>query len=430
MVSSGSGPLPRAPAGPLDGVRVLDLTSIVLGPVATQILGDHGAEIIKIEALTGDSMRANGAARNQGMSSIFLAINRNKRSLAIDLKTPEGRTIALELAKSVDVIVHNMRVPAMARLGLGYDAIKAFNPTVIYCAATGFGQDGPDGFKPAFDDIIQAACGLVSLIGQTSGQPEYTPSLVADKLAGIAVSSAILAALFHRARTGEGQYLEVPMYETLVEFMLIEHMGGLAFEPAAGPAGYARILNAGRRPSRTADGYIAMLPYSPKHWADIFEYVGRQDILEEIDIGDRFKVNQTVRALYEHFSEITPLYTTARWIEICEELDIPVTKIYAIEDLPEHPHLKAVELFQFMDHPTEGKTRYVRPTVLYSRTPMSVRLPAPTLGQDTLTILTELGYSEADVFDLQKQGVVLVPSPAVPDDAGSEDNSTTADQPA
>ena len=429
MASSGSGSSTRAPTGPLDGVRVLDLTSVVLGPVATQILGDHGAEIIKIEALTGDSMRANGAARNQGMSSIFLAINRNKRSLAIDLKTPEGRKVALELAKSVDVIVHNMRVPAMARLGLGYDEIKVFNPTVIYCAATGFGQEGPDALKPAFDDIIQAACGLVSLIGQTGDRPEYTPSLVADKLAGIAVSSAILAALFHRARTGEGQYLEVPMFETLVEFMLTEHMGGLAFEPATSPAGYARILSAGRRPSRTADGYVAMLPYSPKHWADIFEYVGRKDILEEIDIGDRFKVNQAVRALYERFSDITPLYTTARWIEICDELDIPVTKIYAIDELPDHPHLKSVGLFQFMDHPTEGKTRYVRPTVRYSRTPMSVRLPAPTLGQDSLTILTELGYSEADVFDLQKQGVVLVSGLALPDKIGSEDSSATAVQP-
>ena len=422
VASSSSGTSASGVVGPLDGVRVLDFTSVVLGPVGTQILGDHGAEIIKIEALAGDSMRANGAARNPGMSSIFLAINRNKRSLAIDLKKPEGLKVVLQLAKSADVIVHNMRVPAMARLGLGYDDIRAFNPSVIYCAATGFGQEGPDALKPAFDDIIQAACGLVSLIGKTGDRPDYTPSLIADKLAGIAVSSAILAALFHRERTGEGQYLEVPMFETLVEFMLTEHLGGLAFDPAAGPAGYARILSDGRRPSRTEDGYIAMLPYSPKHWVDIFAYVGRQDLLAQIDISDRFKVNQSVRTLYERFNEITPLYTTERWIEICGELDIPATKIYAIDELPEHPHLVEVGLFQFMDHPTEGRTRYVRPTVRYSRTPMSVRLPAPTLGQDSLTILHELGYSEADICELQKQCVISGPAPADNADTNSEND--------
>lgn len=394
--------------GPLNGIRVLDLTSVVLGPVATQILGDHGADIIKIEATTGDMMRANGAARNLGMSSIFLAINRNKRSLAVDLKTDEGRKIALEIAASVDIVIHNMRVPAMERLGLGYEAVRAVNPEVIYCAATGFGQDGPDRHKPAFDDIIQAACGLVGLVGTASGRPEYTPSLVADKLAGVAVSGAVLAALVHKARTGEGQYVEVPMYETLVEFVLAEHMGGMAFEPPAGAAGYARILSGGRRPSQTADGYVAMLPYSPKHWADLFAYLGLTAVLDECDIGDRFKVNAAVRMLYDRLNEITPARSTDEWLSICAKLDIPATRIYNIEDLPGHPHLQAVGMFETMDHPTEGKTRFVRPAARFERTPMSVRLPAPSLGQHSRAVLDDLGYSAEVIEKLALDGVILL----------------------
>lgn len=396
--------------GALEGIRVLDLTSVVLGPVATQILGDHGADVIKIEAKGGDQMRANGAARNPGMSSIFLAINRNKRSLAVDMKTPEGRQIVMEIAATADVVVHNMRVPAMERLGLGYEEIKAVNPAIIYCAATGFGQEGPDRSKPALDDIIQAACGLVGLNSGDNGRPEYVPSLVADKLAGMAVSSAILAALVHKGRTGEGQYVEVPMYETLVEFILIEHMGGLAFEPALGPPGYARILNGGRRPARTADGHIAMLPYSPEHWVALFNHLGRHDIVEQCDIGDRFKVNAAVRVLYDRLNELTPQYSTEEWVRICGELDIPVTRIYGIGDLPEHPHLKAVGMFESMDHPTEGKTRFVRPAARFERTPLSVRFPAPTLGQHSYAILRDLDYPDERIEHLERQGVILTKS--------------------
>lgn len=393
-------------AGLLSGIRVLDLTSVLLGPVATQVLGDHGADIIKIEAPSGDQMRANGASRTEGMSSIFLAINRNKRSLALDLKTAEGREIVLKLAASVDVVVHNMRVPAVERLGLGYDAVRALNPAVIYCAATGFGQAGPDRSKPALDDIIQAACGLAGLSVDEDGSPAYVPSLIADKLAGVAVASALLAALVHQARTGEGQYVEVPMYETLVEFMLIEHLGGLAFEPALGPAGYARILRGGRRPARTADGHVAMLPYSPRHWADLFAFVGRQDLIADLDISSRFKVNAVVRTLYDRLNMVAPCYDTARWLEICQELDIPATRTYDISELPNHPHLKAVGMFETMDHPTEGKTRFVRPAARFARTPMSVRLPAPTLGEHSHSILVGLGYSEDRIAELAQRGVV------------------------
>ena len=254
------------PRGPLAGVRILDLTSVVLGPVATQILGDYGADIIKVEGIEGDLMRANGVSTQRGMSSIFLAINRNKRSIAIDLKTPAGRQALMALLPGIDVLVHNMRVAAIERLGFGYEAVHAINPKIAYCVATGYGQDGPDKDKPAFDDVIQAGCGLASLIGHASKVPDYAPSLLADKTTGLALANAVLAALFHRERHGVGQYVEVPMLETMTAFTLAEHMGGMTFDPPPAKAGYARLLAGGRKPAPTRDGFVAMLPYTTEHW--------------------------------------------------------------------------------------------------------------------------------------------------------------------
>jgi crotonobetainyl-CoA:carnitine CoA-transferase CaiB-like acyl-CoA transferase len=406
-----SNTLASGPAtGPLSGIRILDLTSVVLGPIATQILGDYGADVIKIEGTDGDLMRANGVSRNPGMSSIFLAINRNKRSLALDLKTAQGREIFMKLVTDVDVLVHNMRVPAIDRLGLGYDMVCAVNPSIVYCAATGFGQTGPDRFKPAFDDIIQAACGMAGLMGKASGSPDYVPTLMADKTAGMAVVNAVLAALLHRERFGQGQYVEVPMLETMVAFTMAEHMGGLTFEPTQGDAGYARIVSGGRTPVRTADGHMAMLPYSPAHWVALFRRTGREDLLQVYDLSDRHKVNGCIRALYHELGELTPLRPTAAWIELCEELDIPATPIYELEDLLEHPHLKAVALFQSVEHPSEGPIRILRPATLFGVTPASVHRPAPLLGQHSQDILQDLGYTAAQREALRTEGVVGWPA--------------------
>ncbi|HWA31027.1 MAG TPA: CoA transferase, partial [Rhizomicrobium sp.] len=264
--------------GPLSGIRVLDLTSVVLGPLATQILGDYGADVVKVESPSGDMMRANGVSLHKGMSSIFLALNRNKRSLGIDLQTADGAAVLARLIPAADVLVHNMRVEAIERLGFGYDAVAKLNPRIVYCAATGFDQDGPDRGKPAFDDIIQAASGLAAIASAGREEPAYVPTLVADKTAGMAVVNAILAALFHRERTGVGQYVEVPMFETFTSFVLAEHLGGRTFEPPAGPAGYARLLTGGRKPSPTKDGHIAMLPYTAAHWIAFFKAIDRADL--------------------------------------------------------------------------------------------------------------------------------------------------------
>ncbi len=399
----------RDAAGPLSGMRVLDLTSVVLGPLATQILGDYGADIIKVESLTGDMMRANGVSRNKGMSSIFLALNRNKRSLGVNLQTPEGASLLARLIPSVDVLVHNMRTDAIARLGFGYDAVRSLNPEIIYCAATGFDQDGPDRAKPAFDDIIQAASGLAAMVSIGRDRPAYVPTLVADKTAGMAVANAILAALFHRQRSGEGQFIEVPMFETFAAFMLAEHLGGMTFEPPAGPAGYARLLEGGRAPSPTKDGHIAILPYTAAHWIAFARAIGREDLVAGLELDDPNRRNANIQKLYRVVAEETPKRTCAEWMAICERLDIPASALTAIDALPAHPQLEASGLFQTMPHPSEGTLRYVRPTTKFSRSPASVRIPAPRIGEHSRELLREVGVTDGEIDALIARGIILQP---------------------
>ncbi len=396
-------------AGPLAGIRVLDLSSVVLGPLATQILGDYGADVIKVETPEGDLMRANGVSLHAGMSSVFLAINRNKRSIAVDLKTDEGKAVLRRLIPSADVLVHNMRVSAIEKLGFGYAAVSEIKPDIVYCAATGFGQHGPDRDKPAFDDVIQAACGLASLNSAGRDVPEYVRSLIADKTTGMAVVNAVLAALFHRERSKQGQYVEVPMFETMVAFMLAEHLGGLTFDPPPSGAGYARLLAGGRKPAPTLDGHIAMLPYTGAHWAAFFRAAGRNDLAEKYGSEDRQVRNAQIVAMYADMAEVTAKRTTAEWVRTCGELDIPATPIYTLDQLPDHPQAKEGGLFGTMVHPTEGPMRYVNPPTRFSATPAAARLPAPLLGQHTEEILLEAGYTKAEVEALAQRQVLRRP---------------------
>ena len=392
--------------GPLSGVRVLDLTAVVLGPLATQILGDYGADVIKLEPPEGDLMRANGVSRHRGMSSIFMAINRNKRSLAIDLKRPEGVAAVKRLLPTIDVLVHNMRTAPIERLGLGPDACAAVNPRLVYCVATGFGEDGPDAGKPAFDDVIQAACGLAGLMGHDGGQPGYVPSLIADKTTGLMLANAVLAALFERTRSGFGQYVEVPMFETMVAFMLAEHLGGLSFEPALGGAGYARLLAGGRKPAPTRDGFVALLPYTGEHWRKFFAHVGRDDLSAKYAVDDRHARNARVHELYADMAAITCTLSTAELLALCRQLDIPATRIFRLDELPGHPHLKAVGLFQRSEHPSEGAIVSVRPTTRFARTPADIARPAPRLGEHTDEVLAEAGLDAAERAALRAAHVI------------------------
>lgn len=394
-------------AGPLAGIRVIDITSIVLGPLATQILADFGADVIKVEPLNGDLMRANGVSRNVGMSSIFLSLNRNKRSLAIDLKSASGTGVLRDLLSRADVLVHNMRVSAIERLGFGYEAVSEIKPDIVYCVATGFDQDGPDRDKPAFDDVIQAACGLANLNSTALGSPEFVPSLIADKTTGMAVVNAILAALFCRERHGIGQYVEVPMFETMVAFTLSEHLAGLTFEPPIGGAGYSRLLGGGRKPAPTSDGHIAILPYTGSHWRAFFNAFERPDLADKYDNEDRSARNKNLVSMYADMFALTSQRSTTELLKLCNKLDIPATPLYGLEELLQHPQVKAVDLIAQADHPSEGEIRTVRPTTKYSKTPALGINPAPTLGQHTAEILLEHGYSDADVSSLRSAGVIV-----------------------
>lgn len=386
------------PAGALQGIRILDLTTVVLGPLATRILGDHGADVIKIEAPVGDITRANGTVRSRGgLSSNFLAMNRNKRSIAIDLKSPDGLEIMRRLIRGADVLVHNVRVAAIERLGLGYEAVKALNPRLVYCAATGYGQDGPYRDKPAFDDIMQAAGGAVGLVAQKYGEPDFMPTLLADKTAAMAVANAVLAAIVHRERTGRGQYVEVPMFESFVDFMLAEHMGGMSFEPQEAPAGYRRLTGAGRRLLPTQDGHVVALPYTIEQWRAFFDAVGRPDVLSMLGVRGRAEVNAKAGELYGEVAKITPSRTTRQWLELFERLDIAATEPYSLDGVREHPHLREVGLFRVEEHPTQGTIRTLRPTARFTDSPMQINRLAPELGQHSAELLEELGFAADEV---------------------------------
>lgn len=396
----------KGPQGPLAGMKIIDLSSVVLGPLATQILGDYGADVIKVESLEGDLIRSNGVSRHPGMSSIYLAINRSKRSLAIDLKNPDGVAAVRRLVATADAVVHNMRMEAVERLGFGYEDCAAIKPDIVYCVATGFGQDGPDAARPAFDDVIQAGCGLVSLSEVYAERPDFMASLIADKTVGMALANAVLAGLLHRARTGEGQRIEVPMLETMASFTLAEHMGGMCFEPREGPAGYQRILKGGRRPMQTKDGWLAVLPYTGDHWAAFLADVGRDDLVPTA--ADRNARAKHIHELYAVMAEAMVLRTTAEWMATCDRLDIPAARVYQLDDLPDHPHLKAVDFFVERDHPTEGRIRETRPPTKFSKSPARMGRPAPLHGADSRDVLREAGLAENDIAAMVKAGVVKI----------------------
>ena len=284
-----------AASGPLTGFRILDLTTVLLGPYATQILADYGADVIKVESPEGDPVRPNGSFRHPDKASLYLAVNRNKRAIAIDLKSAEGRDLLWTLIDTADVLVHNLRPASIERLGFTYAAVAKRNPRLVYCVSTGFGSNGPDCDKPAYDDIIQSGCGIANLNGQGRGSPDYVPTVMADKTAGLMLSQAIVTALLARERTGRGQRVEVPMLESLVSFVMVEHLGGLTFEPPVGPAGYTRLMAGGRQPAPTKDGHMTVLPYTGRHWNAFLAAADRPDLIEKYEVNDPCDFTPTSR---------------------------------------------------------------------------------------------------------------------------------------
>ena len=391
------------PSGPLAGIKVLDLTSVLYGPYASQTLGDWGAEVIKIEPLTGDTWRYSGQFRNRGMTGQFMAVNRNKRSLALDLKQPDGKSVLQRLIATADVLLTNIRPAALARLGFGYEACQQINPRLVYAAATGFGQDGPWAARPAFDEVIQASSGFASAMG-SDDEPAFVPSLVADKICGLTLVGAVSAALVHRERTGKGQMVEVPMLETITAFNSIEMLGGHAFDPPIGPAGYKRMKE--RRPVRTKDGWLTMLPYSGENWCTFFEAVGHPECIEQFAVRDSVARAQNIDRIYNKMAEIAITRTTAEWEELLLRIDVPHAAFAKITEIAEQPHLKAVGMIATLDHPSEGKIRQARPSARFSDTPAEIRRMPPRLGEHSRAILREAGFTEEDVASMIEKKVV------------------------
>lgn len=398
--------------GPLVGIRVVDMTTILMGPYAAQLLGDMGADVIKVEAPSGDLVRELGPMQHPQMGALYLHVNRSKRGLVLDLKQPAGLEAVKKLIATADVLLYNVRPQAMARLGLGYDEVKKVNPRLLYVGTFGFGQEGPYAAKPAFDDLIQGAIGLPSLIKQAgSDVPRYVPSNIVDRTVGLYAVSSLCAALFHREKTGRGQKIDIPMFETMISHLLSDHIGGQTFDPPNGPPGYPRLLASERRPYKTADGFVCAVIYSDKQWASFFKTIGRSEIFEN---DPRF-LNLTVRT--QHINDLQALAakiflerTTNVWLELLDKADIPTMPLHTLETIFDDPHLNAVNMFVWEDHPTEGRVRRVAvPTTWTDSQPVPGR-PAPQLGEHSLEILKELGYSSAEVKGLIQQGITLVPS--------------------
>jgi crotonobetainyl-CoA:carnitine CoA-transferase CaiB-like acyl-CoA transferase len=369
-------------SGPLAGVRVIDMTTVAMGPYATQILGDMGADVIKVESREGDVFRNAAPARHAGMGAAFLNLNRNKRSIALDLKSDEGMGVLLELLADADVFASNTRPQALRKLGLDYDTLRKRNPRLIHCGTYGFSEKGPYAGRPAFDDVIQAMSGLAALQGHNSSEgPEYVNTIMADKCAGLTAAWAIAMALYERERSGLGQAIEVPMFETMVSFNLLEHMAGQTFRPAASAMGYERILSPHRRPYRTRDGYIGLLPYTTAQWRRFFELAGTPQHAEDARFVDPAKRSENISELYAILAGLVAQRTTAQWQALLKDADIPMAPIMTPDNLLEDPHLKAIGFFSEAQHPTEGDIRTVGIPVTFSRTPGSIRTLAPRLGE-------------------------------------------------
>ena len=395
--------------GPLSGVRVLDLTTVVMGPYATQILGDFGADVVKVEPPEGDVMRYAWPFRHPGMGSIFLNTNRNKRSIVLDLKQAPARAACLALAARADVLVYNIRPQAMARLKLSYEDVREVNPEIIYAGCFGYSQRGPYAAKAAYDDLIQGAAGIPWLLKkQGAAEPRYAPMIVADRSVGQQVASAVSAALYHREKTGRGQRIDVPMFEHLLQMVLGDHLGGYTFEPQHGEPGYHRILAPDRRPYETRDGYVCALIYNDKQWKAFLEIIGKPEILSRPEFATQEARSRNYDSAYAMVAEELKRRTSEEWVEAFERADIPVQRMNSLDDIVADPHLAAIGYLKSVEHPSEGRIRSLAVPSEWSESQPEVRRHAPRLGEHTREVLREAGYSDAAVEALLASGAARI----------------------
>ncbi|KKW66652.1 acetyl-CoA acetyltransferase [Mycolicibacterium elephantis] len=380
-------------SGPLKGIRVVDLTAMVMGPYCTQIMADMGADVIKVEPPQGDNTRYISVGPVPGMSGVFVNVNRGKRSVVIDLQTDAGKAALRALIETADVFIHSMRAKAITKLGLDYPSVAAINPAIVYTNCYGYSRRGPERDRPAYDDTIQAECGIPAVQQQLTGEADYVGTIMADKVAGLTALYATTMALFHRERTGEGQEVEVAMFETMAAFMLVEHANGAMFDPPLGPAVYPRTVAPNRRPYRTRDGYIAALIYNDKHW-DAFVNAVKPAWVNESHATLESRARD-IDTVYGLLAETIKERTTAEWLELFGELEIPAAPLNSPDALFDNAHLNAVGLFETVDTP-HGPVRFPGVPTWFSRTPGAVAGPAPELGANTAEVLEELGLAGAE----------------------------------
>ena len=391
---------PTAPKGPLAGLRVLDLTSVVFGPLCTQILGDQGADVIKIEGPEGDTTRYTGPARTKAMAALFLGLNRNKRSLVLDLKQAESKDALWRLIDTADVIVHSIRPQAVERLGFAPDAVLQRNPRIVYAALTGYGTGGRYAGMPAYDDVIQGQSGMAALMSDIVGEPRYAPMIIGDKTCGLVASQAITAALFARERSGKGQCVEIPMFETMAAFTLAEHLFGYTFDPPKGGIGYNRVLAPWRRPYKTSDGYVAMLVYTDAQWRRFWALVGREELGRDARFATMVARADNIAEIYRIAGECMLARTTAEWLDVLGEAEIPAARVNSLENLLADEHLASVGFFHRVTHATEGDIVLPNPPARFSATPSRIGRLQPRLGEHSREILAEAGLSNDEIARL------------------------------
>lgn len=389
----------------LKGIRVVDLTTVVLGPYATRLLGDLGADVIKVEPLAGDVFRAVRPGKSEAMGAGFINANRNKQSIALDLRDAEALAALHALVGKADVVVHNMRPQSANRLGIGFEQLRAVNPSLIYCYACGFGDNGPLADEPAYDDTIQAVSGLAWLNQNAAGEPRFLSTIIADKVGGLHLAISVLAALASRNRDGQAVCIETPMFESMVSFLMLEQLAGRSFDPPLGGIGYDRLLSPYRKPYPTADGYISIIPYNAAHWTAFLKLIGREDLMDDPRVTDSVERSRNIDMLYALIEEATPARPTSEWLELLRERDVPCAQVNRLEELFDHPHLQAVGMFHREEHPTEGTLTAVRaPFRVTGENPEPDR-PTPGLGQNTRDVLRDAGLDDDAIEALVRRGV-------------------------
>lgn len=387
--------------GPLAGIKIVDVTTVVFGPFATQIFGDLGADVIKIEHGVGDVMRHAGKSPAKGLGPIYLNLNRNKRSLKLDLSKPAAKKALQRLVQGADVFFHNVRDAGIKRLGFGYEDVKALNPDIVYVHCCGYGAGGAYEGRQAYDDLVQAACGLAGLLPERDkGDPQYLPTLIADKTAGLYAVYATLAALFHRQRTGTGQFVEVPMLEAATHLNMVENLYGLTFDPPRGSVAYSRSINPRRKPYKTKDGFIAIVPYSDDEWKIFFELGGRPGVFEDERFRTYKQRTEHIGELYAIIEEVALTKTTEEWLAELHAANVPVMRYNELGSVMDDPHLKSVGLFERRDHPEAGPYHAIRHPVSFSATPAEIRNDARPIGADTEDILQDLGLDAAEIDEI------------------------------